>query len=665
MTPDQILVLTILLATIGMFLWGRWRHDMVAVMALLACVLAGLVEPAVAFAGFGHPAVVTVACVLVLSRGLQASGAVDTLAARLLPAKAGIALSLAALVGLGALLSGVMNNVGAMALLMPVAMQLASRLGLPPGRVLMPLAFGTILGGMTTMIGTPPNLIVSGFRAQLGQGGFAMFDFTPVGLSVAVTGTLFIVLLGWRLVPAREKASTEGFETGAYVTEVRVVPDSKAAGMLLRAIETRLDEAGAQIIGLVRNDVRMTAPQSSRKVLAGDILVIEADIEALPEVLATLGLKLEEAGSSRTGDEPEEDADEQQRSPPAKPAQATADAPQARRTKQDANSKEGGQDAGGVRGEGGETRKNKDEDASDERDGNDSDAARASADVEIALLELVVRPEASLIGRSAMDLALRTRYGLNLLAVSRNGQRSKSRLRTMKIQAGDLLLMQGPLEALAEFAADSGCVPLAERELRIPDRRKAWIAGAIMACAVGGAALGLLPAAISFALGVLASMAFRTLPLRSIYDSIDWPVIVLLGALIPVAGAMESTGTADLIAHALLDGVAQGNAIVALTLVLVVTMFLSDLMNNAATAAVMCPIGIGTAAALGANADAFLMAVAIGASCAFLTPIGHQNNTLILGPGGLRFGDYWRLGLPLELLVAAVSIPLILLVWPL
>lgn len=665
MTPDQILVLTILLATVGMFLWGRWRHDMVAVMALLACVLAGLVEPAVAFAGFGHPAVVTVACVLVLSRGLQASGAVDTLAARLLPAKAGIALSLAALVGLGALLSGVMNNVGAMALLMPVAMQLASRLALPPGRVLMPLAFGTILGGMTTMIGTPPNLIVSGFRAQLGQGGFAMFDFTPVGLSVAVSGTLFIVLLGWRLVPARDKASTEGFETGAYVTEVRVVPDSKAAGMRLREIETRLDEAGAQIIGLVRNEVRMTAPQSSRKVLAGDILVIEADIEALPEVLATLGLKLEEAGSSRTGDEHEVDADEQQRSPPAKPVQATADAPQARRTKQDASRKDGGQDAGGVRSEGDEARKNKDEDASDERDGNDSDAARSSADVEIALMELVVRPEASLIGRSAMDLALRTRYGLNLLAVSRNGQRSKSRLRTMKIQAGDLLLMQGPLEALAEFAADSGCVPLAERELRIPDRRKAWTAGAIMAYAVGGAALGLLPAAISFALGVLASMAFRTLPLRSIYDSIDWPVIVLLGALIPVAGAMESTGTADLIARALLDGVARGNAIVALTLVLIVTMTLSDLMNNAATAAVMCPIGIGTAAALGANADAFLMAVAIGASCAFLTPIGHQNNTLILGPGGLRFGDYWRLGLPLELLVAAVSIPLILLVWPL
>ena len=225
--------------------------------------------------------------------------------------------------------------------------------------------------------------------------------------------------------------------------------------------------------------------------------------------------------------------------------------------------------------------------------------------------------------------------------------------------------MQGPLEALTEFAADSGCVPLAERELRIPDRRKAWTAGAIMLFAVGGAALGLLPAAISFALGVLASMAFRTLPLRSVYESIDWPVIVLLAALIPVAGAMEATGTAELIAHALLDEVAQGNAIVALTLVLLVTMFLSDLMNNAATAAVMCPIAIGTATALGVSADAFLMAVAIGASCAFLTPIGHQNNTLILGPGGFRFGDYWRLGLPLEVLVVAVSIPLLVLVWPL
>ncbi|ENO94430.1 citrate transporter [Thauera sp. 28] len=629
MTHDQSLILLILAATVGMFLWGRWRHDMVAAGALLACVLAGLVAPAEAFSGFGHPAVVTVACVLVLSRGLQSSGAVDVLAARVLPAKAGMAASLAALVGLGALLSGFMNNVGAMALLMPVAMQLAGRLSLPPGRVLMPLAFGTILGGMTTMIGTPPNLIVSGFRAQQGTGGFAMFDFTPIGLAVALGGILFIVLLGWRLVPAREKASTEGFETGAYVTEVRVLPDSKAAGLLLREIERTLDGADAQVIGLVRNEVRMNAPQSGRKVLAGDILVIEAEADALPEVLSTLGLKLEEAGSSSAEDETGQE---------------------------DKGEKNHGQDKAGEKA--GHKAGREGEDA-------EAEADRSPQDDEITLMELVVRPEAGLIGRSAKDLLLRTRYGLNLLAVSREGARSKARLRTLKIQAGDLLLMQGPLEALSEFAADSGCVPLARRDLRIPDRGKAWVAGLVMAFAVGGAALGLLPAAISFALGVLASMALRTVPLRAVYESIDWSVIVLLGALIPVAGAMESTGSANLIARALLEGVARGDAIVGLTLVMVVTMFLSDLMNNAATAAVMCPIAIGTAAALGASADPFLMAVAIGASCAFLTPIGHQNNTLILGPGGFRFGDYWRLGLPLELLVVAIAIPLLMLFWPL
>ncbi|MBP6499789.1 MAG: anion permease [Thauera sp.] len=633
MTQEQLLILAILTATVGMFLWGRWRHDMVAAGALLACVLAGLVAPAEAFSGFGHPAVVTVACVLVLSRGLQSSGAVDVLAARLLPAKAGMVASLAALVGLGALLSGFMNNVGAMALLMPVAMQLAGRLSLPPGRVLMPLAFGTILGGMTTMIGTPPNLIVSGFRAQQGTGSFAMFDFTPIGLAVALGGILFIVLLGWRLVPAREKASTEGFETGAYVTEVRVLPDSKAAGLLLREIERTLDGADAQVIGLVRNEVRMNAPQSGRRVLAGDILVIEAEVDALPEVLSTLGLKLEEAGSSSAEDETgQEDKDE----------------------------KNHGRDKAGEKA--GHKAEHKAGSAGEDAE---AEAEKSPQDDEITLMELVVRPEAGLIGRSAKDLLLRTRYGLNLLAVSREGARSKARLRTLKIQAGDLLLMQGPLEALSEFAADSGCVPLARRELRIPDRGKAWVAGLVMAFAVGGAALGLLPAAISFALGVLASMALRTVPLRAVYESIDWPVIVLLGALIPVAGAMESTGSANLIARALLEGVARGDAIVGLSLVLVVTMFLSDLMNNAATAAVMCPIAIGTATALGVSADPFLMAVAIGASCAFLTPIGHQNNTLILGPGGFRFGDYWRLGLPLELLVVAISVPMLLLVWPL
>jgi len=619
MTNDQLLILGILVATVAMFLWGRWRHDMVAAGALLACVLAELVPAREAFAGFGHPAVITVACVLVLSRGLQTSGAVDALTRAVLPAQAGVTLSMAALVGLGALLSGFMNNVGAMALLMPVAMQLAGRLNLAPGQVLMPLAFGTILGGMTTLIGTPPNLIVSGFRAQTGAGSFAMFDFAPVGLLVAVTGVAFVALLGWRLVPVRRQAGVEGFESGAYITEAHVSEDSKAVGMNLHEIEAALDASDAQIIGMVHNDVRLTAPNPRRKVRTGDILVIEAEAEALASVLSTLGLKLEEALHT-----PEKEA--------------TADA-----AASDAASKR----------------------AEDTVEGREKDAGKAANSGEIALMELAVLPGSSLAGRSASDILLRTRYGLNLLALSRHGQRSMKRLRSVCLKSGDLLLMQGPPEAISEFAADNGCVPLAERELRIPDKRKAWEAGAIMAIAVAGAAFGLLPAAISFAIGVLASMALRTVPPRAVYDAIDWPVIVLLAAMIPVASAMESTGTADLIARFMLDNVAQGHAVVGLALILVVTMFLSDLMNNAATAAVMCPIAIGTSAALGVSADSFLMAVAIGASCAFLTPIGHQNNTLILGPGGFRFSDYWKLGAPLELLVIAVALPMLLLVWPL
>jgi len=284
---------------------------------------------------------------------------------------------------------------------------------------------------------------------------------------------------------------------------------------------------------------------------------------------------------------------------------------------------------------------------------------------ETALRELVVRPNSLLIGRSASDIHLRTRYGLNLLAISHQGRRSIKRLRSTALTAGDVLLVQGPPDSLVGFAAEHGCIPLAARSISIPDKRKASLATIVMVLAISGAAFGLLPAAIAFATGVLMFILLGVIPLRSLYEAIDWPVIVLLGALIPVAMAMESTGSADLLARTLLDTVAQGRPVIALLLILVVTMTLSDFMNNAATAAVMCPIAISIAVQLGVNADTFLMAVAIGASCAFLTPIGHQNNTLILGPGGFRFGDYWRLGLPMEILVVAIAVPMLLVIWPL
>ena len=652
---EQWTIISILFITVLMFLWGRWRHDMVALGSLLVCVLAGLIDPSEAFSGFGHPAVITVACVLILSRGLQNAGAVDALTRVVLPANAGRFVSMLALMGLGAFLSGFMNNVGAMALLMPVAIHVAHRLELTPGQVLMPLAFGTILGGMTTLIGTPPNLIVSGFRAEAGLGSFAMFDFTIIGVAVALVGVVFVAAIGWRLVPARKQSGLEGFESGAYITEVRIEEKSKSDGLRLFEIEKLLQEVDAQVLGIVQREVKIIAANANRRVFAGDILMVEAEVEALADVLSILGLTLEESvkedDESDAQDEGAQDENAEEISEESAKKQLDKQQTVDRLTVKEKLSEELKETTQGK----------KDKQGKEEEEGQES----STKSKEIELMELAVLPNSPLSGRSASDILLRTRYGINLLAFSREGTRSMKRLRSIAIQSGDLLLMQGPPESIMEFASDNGCVPLAHRELRIPDKVKIWQASLIMLFAIAGAAFGLLPAAISFAIGVLASMALRTVPLRQVYEAVDWPVIVLLASLIPVAAVMESTGTANLIARLLVENVAQGNAVVGLALILIVTMFLSDLMNNAATAAVMCPIAIGIANTLGVSADSFLMAVAIGASCAFLTPIGHQNNTLILGPGGFRFGDYWKLGLPLEMIVVVVSLPLLLMVWPL
>jgi len=597
MTFDSILILVILVGTVALFFWGRWRHDVVALAALLACVLTGLVPGEAAFMGFGHPAVITVASVLILSRGLQSTGAIDSLTRVVLPRTAGPGWSMTGLIGLGALLSAFMNNVGAMALLMPIALQMAAKHKLTPGKVLMPLSFGTILGGMTTLIGTPPNLIVSGFRAESAAGGFAMFDFTPVGLAVAGSGVVFLILLGWRLVPTRPGIQAGHFETGKYLAEARITENSKAVGLTLREAEGILEAADGQIVGLLRKGTRIGV-QNRRWVLhAEDILVIEAEPESLSAALTSLGLVI---------DEPQD----------ISPAES------------------------------------------------DTDKTKPVSE-ETALQEFVPLPQARLIGRSMETIKLRTRYGLSLLALSRQGRRIVKRLRFASIRAGDVLLLQGTAEALAEFAGDYGCVPLATRSISIPNKRRAITAGLVMAAAIGVSGLGLIPANIAFAAAVLLYIVLGVISTREVYSAVDWSIVVLLGALIPVAHAMATTGTADWIARGMLNTVAQGHPVVALALVLIVTMTLSDFMNNAATAAMMCPIAFSTATFLDVRPDAFLMAVAIGASCAFLTPIGHQNNTLILGPGGFRFSDYWRLGLPMEILVVAVGVPVLLQVWPL
>ncbi|GLP96031.1 SLC13 family permease [Paraferrimonas sedimenticola] len=603
LSAQQWQILAILSVTIVAFLSGRWRHDLIALGALLACVVFGLVHADNAFIGFGHPAVITVACVLVLSSGLQHTGAVDLLAKYTLPKNSGPTLTIGALMTIGALLSSFMNNVGAMALLMPLAIQLSGRLQLTPGKILMPLAFGTILGGMTTLIGTPPNLIVSGFRSQAGLGHFGMFDFTPIGVMVAAVGVTFVALIAWRWIPNREPKDKQGFEAGSYLTETLVPEDSAAIDKTLGKLQQELDRHGAQVVSMVRNEFRVFAPYPNRRIMAGDILVIEAEPSALSSALTEIGLEI------------------QQENPPKAPGE-------------------------------------------EEPIGPDRPPSKGEL-AQIGLQEFVVLPNSLLVGRSAREVQLSRRYALKLLAISRQGRRSIKRLRWEKLQAGDVLLVQGNPEALAGFGNTFNAVPLANRDIRIPNIKRAALAASIMLTAILVTAVGLTTAPVAFSIAVIGYVVADILPIRKVYDSIDWPVIVLLACLMPVAGAMASTGTASWLASVLLENVAQGHPIIALTLMLVVTMTLSDFMNNAATAAVMCPIAISTAQQLSASPDPFLMAVAIGASCSFLTPIGHQNNTLILGPAGFKFGDYWRLGLPMEILVVIISIPLLQVVWPL
>jgi di/tricarboxylate transporter len=586
---QQIIVFAVLAAALALFIRGRWRYDVVALMALLAVTVTGIIPGEQAFAGFGHPAVITVAAVLVVSRGLRNSGVVNLLAKPLLRVGERPFLQIAALTSLVAALSAFMNNVGALALLMPVAIRMARKNGRSPSLLLMPLAFGSLLGGLITLIGTPPNIIIATFRAETGAEPFRMFDFTPVGLGVAIAGLLFISIIGWRLVPQRKGAASreELFEIGDYVTEVIVPADSKLVGKRLRDLGN-VSEAEVVVIALLRGKRRLNNPSSFEVMRADDVLVVEADSEDLRELVDAAGLTL--SGSRKLGE----------------------------------------------------------------------DALESSS-----LMEAVIMADSPIVGQTARSLNLRWRYGVNLIGVARMGSRIRRRLRDIRFQVGDILLLQGPEEGFSATLSTLGCLPLAGRGLSLGQPRRIGLGLGIFGTALLLAAVGLLPIQVTFVGAAVALVLARIISLREAYESIDWSIIVLLGAMIPVGQALEASGGADLIAAGTLAVSGQMPAVVSLIIILIATMFLSDLVNNAAAAVLMAPIAISVAAGLGASVDPFLMAVAIGASCAFLTPIGHQSNTLVMGPGGYQFGDYWRMGLLLEVIIVLVSVPLIITFWPL
>jgi len=589
MDSDQAAIFIIISIAFAFFIWGRWRYDLVAMMALLTSVIAGVVPWSQAFSGFAHPAVITVAAVLIISRCFLESDLIEFIFRRISKSNRSVNDQALSLTGLVALLSGFMNNVGALALLMPVSIRISRSGGSSPSLYLMTLAFGSLLGGLTTLIGTPPNIIISTFRADnLGQ-PFTMFDFTPVGLGVAFVGLVFISLIGWRLTPIRrgQASREEEFEVENYYTEVRIPKGSTVLG---KSINELLSAAGSDIepLGLWRENQCLPGPNGSEVLLPDDILIIRTNVDDLDKFLKSA--KRELVGSKEIG---------------------------------------------------------------------------AIQSDKIGLTEVVVMNNSLLAGRSASSISMRGHYGVNLIAVAGRDSKSLKRLSRIIFHPGDVLLLQGSADSLPGIAELLGCLPLAERDLKLGQAKNMIMPLVVFALAIVVSALGLLSVEVAFVGAATVMVLMGILSLQEAYESIDWSIIVLLGAMIPVSQALESSGGAELLAGNLLQVFGQFPAAVILTVLLVWTMVLTNVVNNAAAAVLMAPIAYDTALVIGASPDPFLMTIAIGASCAFLTPIGHQSNTLVMGPGGYKFGDYWHMGLPLSIIVTAVTIPLILWFWPL
>lgn len=603
MSVGQAIVFSILGIALVLFVWNRIRFDLVALLALLAVAIAGIVPADQLFDGFGHPAVVTVAAVLVISQGLVNGGVVDRLARLLGKVGHRPTLQVLMLTSVVALCSGFINNVGALALLMPVAIWMSREAGRSPSLLLMPLAFGSLLGGTMTLIGTPPNIIIASYRET---GSFGMFDFAPVGLAITLAGIAFITLVGWRLTPRRGEPDdgSKLFSVGDYVTELRVPDDSSHVGATLHGLLTRADaEKDVVVLALIRDDKRSLAPSTFSVLRGGDLLLVEADTDALQEFLDSTGLELANVEESSS-----EESDEDENAP-EKPRE------------------------------------------------------KSLSEGDVRLMEAVITPESGLIGKTANRLNLREQNGLNIVAVARQGQRLQRRLGDISFQAGDILLVQGEEETLRVTLQELGCLPLAERGLRFGRERNALLAGGLFVTAIAVIVVGWLSPPVALVACAVVMVLSGVLSNQEAYRAIDWPVIVLLAAMIPVGQALETTGGAELIASWMLMLGSGGDAWLVVAVVLMGTMLLSNVVNNAAAAILVAPIALSLSGQLGIAADALLMAVAVGASCAFLTPVGHQSNALVMEPGGYRFGDYWRLGLPLSLLVTLVAVPVILAVW--
>jgi di/tricarboxylate transporter len=602
-TLQQGLLFALFAAILGLLLWGRYRHDLVAAGGLLIAVVLGLVPEEQAFSGFSNHAVLVVALVLVASRAFETSGALGLLTERISGRVRSISAHILVTSGLGAALSAVINNVAALALLMPMDVQASRKAGRPPGLTLMPLSFATILGGMITLIGTPSNIVAAQIRNDMLGAPYQMFDFAPVGLCVALAGLVFVAVIGWRLVPRRTDAAAAIPSSASFKAELRIPADSAIVGRLGAELDDDAEKADVLILGLIRAHERFDSGVRYMRLAAGDVIVVEGAADGLAAFMRATGLS-ELPKESETGE----------------------DAPGAKRSKP---------------------------------------SARAGKSAEREIVEAVVRADSRLSRRSASGLALRSRYDLTLLGIARAGVLTREEVHARIILPGDVLLLTGPGAALPSTLDQLGLIPVSRANVAPFRPREAAITAGLFAAAIIAASTGLLSFTIAIAIAVACYAALGLVPARDFYQQIEWPVVVMLACLLPLGAAFDTLGGTSLVASALETATAGFPPVVALVAIMAVTMTLSDMLNNIATMVISGPVAIDLAHRLQVNPDTFLMGVAVACACAFLTPIGHKNNTLIMGPGRLRFADYWRMGLPLELLVLAVSVPVLLLVWPL
>jgi di/tricarboxylate transporter len=590
MTAPQILAFGILAAMMALFVWGRLRYDMVAVLALLAGLAAGVVPHNKAFSGFSDDIVIIVASALVVSAAVARSGVIETALRPLAPFLTTPTIQVFVLTAVVAALSAFVKNIGALAMMMPVAFQLARKSGTSPSAMLMPMAFGSLLGGIVTLIGTSPNIIVSRVREEILGTPFSMFDFAPVGVLLAIGGVAFLAF-GWRLLPERRSAAPmdAAFNLEGYTTEVSVPENSEFAGRTVRELEA-LGESEVEVLAILRRRERNSSPAGGVKLRAGDIIILKGEPAALERVVRAARLTLVRDAVTRETDTPTDD---------------------------------------------------------------------------IGVIEAIVTPDSPLVDNTPAGMRLYDHYQVNLLAVSRAGRRIARQLRSVRLKPGDVIVLQGDLNTMPETLGALRVLPLAERGLRLGRGGRGFIPVAVLAIAMLLVALHLLPVAIAFFAAAVLIVLFGSLTLREAYDAIEWPILVMLAALIPVSDSLRSTGGTDVIAGWLSMAAGALPPLGTLALIMVAALAVTPFLNNAATVLVMGPIAATFASNLGLSPDPFLMAVAIGAACDFLTPIGHQSNTLVMGAGGYRFTDYWKLGLPLSFYVVLAGVPLIALVWPL